>query len=113
MLQPQHATGPQPTAGGAEGASGLQFSGQAICRICHRATGSMQAPGTGVELPSASKDLPHNAAFLHRVTDELDFLAANRVELKIIAHTATGVAAASTFLQDVERGDRDNLEVSF
>lgn len=83
------------------------------CRIRHRVTGSMQALDIEVELPSASKDLPHNTASRHPIVDEQgDVLAVNRVEQMTIAHTVTGVVAASISLLDVEQEDRDNSEAS-
>ena len=83
------------------------------CKICHRGTGSLRTTDTKEELPSISKGLSPSAALPQQIVDEgEDVLAVNRVELEIIAHTVTGVAAASTSWPAVEQGNRDSLEVS-
>lgn len=82
-------------------------------RTWHRDTGLLQALDTEEELLSISKGLPHSPASPHQIVAKGEnVLVVNRVEPKIIAHTVTGVAVASTFWRVVEQGDRDSLEMS-
>ncbi|KAJ8014366.1 hypothetical protein DPEC_G00039480 [Dallia pectoralis] len=112
MQQPQHMPRQLPPAGGGDGASGLQFSGQQV-----------QDPAQGYWFTGGPGHRGGTAQYQQRFAPQPSFpyqivvkgenvLVVNRVELKIIARTVIGVAVASTFWLVVEQEDRDSLEVS-